>query len=231
MSTVNLPSSIPLYDPKASATAAAAKSGNSLGTSPEELQDNFMKMLVIQMKNQDPLNPADSSQFTSELAQLNTVKGIETLNSQFAGFLSQVRATDFLNSASLVGQRALVAGNTLAYAGAAVEGGATLATDAASVKVTISDANGKVVDEFDFGSASAGKVAFSWDGVTTDGTKMPIGLYKFAIAAADANGKAVSATANTNVEVASVQRSATGANLALADGRVIASTDVLEWTK
>lgn len=231
MSTVTLPSSIPVYDPNAAAAAATAKSGNTLGTSPEALQDNFMKMLVIQMKNQDPLNPADSSQFTSELAQLNTVKGIETLNAQFTSFLSQVRATDFLNSASLVGQRALVAGNTLVYVGAAVEGGATLATDAASVKVTISDANGKVVDQLDFGNASAGKVAFSWDGVTADGSKIPVGMYTFAIAAADANGKVVAATANTKVEVASVQRSAIGAKLALADGRVIASTDVLEWTK
>lgn len=228
MSTVDLPASIPLYDP---AAAKKTKSSNTLGTSPEELQDNFMKMLVMQMKNQDPLNPADSSQFTSELAQLNTVKGINDLNAQFTSFLSQVQASDFLNSAGLVGQHVLVAGNTLAFAGDTVVGGAKLASDASSVKVSIYDASGKQVDQLDFGAAKAGSVGFAWDGTTSEGAKMPVGAYTFKFEALDVNGKAVTATNLTNVEVTSVQRSTSGTKLSLADGRVIAAADVLEWTK
>ena len=228
MSTVDLPSSIPLYDP--AAAKVAKKGSNQLGTSPEELQDNFMRMLVEQMKNQDPLNPADSSQFTSELAQLNTVKGIETLNNQFTSFLSQVQAADFLNSASLVGQKALVSGNALVFNGSPVEGAGTLATDAASVKVSILDANGALVDQYDYGSASAGKIAFSWDGTTSNGAQMPAGRYQFKIDATDASGRAVAATTQASVQVASVQRSTSGTKLALTDGRVIAASDVQEWT-
>jgi flagellar basal-body rod modification protein FlgD len=231
MSTVTLPSTIPVYDPQAAAKAASAKATNTLGTSPQELEDNFMRMLVEQMKNQDPLNPADSNQFTSQLAQLNTVKGIETLNAQFTSFASQVGAADFLNSAGLVGQNALVPGSTLVFNGTTVAGGASLAANAYNVRVTIQDAAGKTVDELDLGAAGAGNVKFSWDGTGSDGSKLPAANYQFKIDAITANGAAIAATSLTTSAVTSVQRSSSGTKLALADGRTVSSADVLEWTK
>lgn len=232
MSTVNLPANVALYDPAAAAAAAAAKVTNTIGTTPEELQDNFMKMLITQMKNQDPLNPADSSEFTSQLAQLNTAKGIETMNAQFKTLIDQVAANDFLGSANLVGQHALVAGSMMAFNGEKpVAGAASVAANASSVKVSIVDAAGKIVDELDLGPVAAGSIGFAWDGTAADGASVPAGAYQFKVKATAGDGSAIAATTMTSAEVTSVQRTSAGTKLALADGRIIASADVLEWTK
>ena len=73
---ISLPNGITAYDPNAAVNAAIAATSNSLGTTAQATQDNFMKMLMAQIRNQDPLSPQDPAEMTSQLTQLNMASGI-----------------------------------------------------------------------------------------------------------------------------------------------------------
>src|SRR5437870_11144228 len=89
-----------------------ASSGSSGADAPGS-SDRFLKLLVAQMKNQDPLNPMDNAQVTSQMAQINTVTGIDKLNTTVAGLSSQFMQMQAMQGASLVGHDVIVAGNKL----------------------------------------------------------------------------------------------------------------------
>ncbi len=76
--------------PTASATSKATAAAGI--TSAADQQDRFMKLLVAQMRNQDPLNPMDNAQMTGQIAQINTVAGLEKLNKTVEGLASDLRA-------------------------------------------------------------------------------------------------------------------------------------------
>jgi flagellar basal-body rod modification protein FlgD len=83
-------SAVGSYDPK---TANAPKLGsNTMGTSSKEIQDNFMRMLITQLQNQNPLNPMDNAQFASQLAQMSQLQGIESMRSSIDSFVKQVQS-------------------------------------------------------------------------------------------------------------------------------------------
>src|SRR3954468_18494694 len=103
MATVNAPTST-------GAAATAAAKASSL-TSASDQEDRFMKLLVAQMQNQDPLNPMDNAQMTSQIAQINTVGGIEKLNTTVASLLSAFNRMQSQSATQLVGHQVLVAGS------------------------------------------------------------------------------------------------------------------------
>src|SRR5579871_3896547 len=95
----------------ATASSTPAPATNSLGAaSASQLQNEFLTLLVTQMKNQDPLNPMDSSQMTSQLAQISTVQGVQDLNTSIQSLLSQISALQGVDTANLIGRNALVSG-------------------------------------------------------------------------------------------------------------------------
>jgi flagellar basal-body rod modification protein FlgD len=124
--------------------------------------ERFLKLLVTQMQNQDPLNPMDNAQITSQMAQINTVNGIQTLNTTVQGLNSQFAQMQVLQGASLVGRDVTVAGNQLAFENGEGLGGFDLAGTADSVKVEVLTGAGKVVDTVDLGAQSAGAHSFTW---------------------------------------------------------------------
>src|SRR5512147_2674404 len=96
-----------------SASIYSQLSSGSNKTTAQESSDRFLKLLVTQMQNQDPLSPMDNAQVTSQMAQINTVSGIEKLNETISGMLGQFTQMQSLQSASLVGRNVLVQGDTL----------------------------------------------------------------------------------------------------------------------
>ncbi len=124
--------------------------------------ERFLKLLVTQMQNQDPLNPADNAQITSQMAQINTVSGIETLNTTVEGLNSRFAQMQQMQGASLVGRDITVPGDKLAYTADAGVGGFDLAGAADKVKVEVLGQGGRVVDTLEFGKASAGLNGFAW---------------------------------------------------------------------
>ena len=159
-------------------------------TAADEQQDRFLKLLVTQMKNQDPLNPMDNAQVTSQMAQLSTVNGIEKLNATLA---AATKAQAF-QSVSMIGHYVLAPGDSINLAGGKALAGVELQSAADSVKVNITDANGVTVRTLDLGKQDQGVVSFQWDGKTTDGLDAPNGTYGFNVTATLA-GKSIAPTA------------------------------------
>jgi flagellar basal-body rod modification protein FlgD len=144
----------------------ASLSGSSSATATANetaAADRFLKLLVTQMQNQDPLNPMDNAQITSQMAQINTVSGIEKLNTTVSGLNGQFVQLQALAGASLVGHDVTLAGNRLSIQNGVGVGGVELASTAENVKVEILSPGGQVVGTVDLGTQAAGRHGFSWD--------------------------------------------------------------------
>lgn len=148
----------------------SADPASVISTSDAASADRFLKLLVAQMQNQDPLSPMDNAQVTSQMAQINTVSGIEKLNATVQGLSNQFVQMQALQGASLVGHDVIVPGKLLAFAEGFGQGGFELAGPADSVKVEILAANGQVADTIDLGAQSGGLHSFAWPSGTADET-------------------------------------------------------------
>ena len=141
-----------------SSTSSATSTKSDAGS-----EDRFLKLLVTQMQNQDPLNPMDNAQITSQMAQINTVNGIEKLNTTVSSLSSQFLQMQTLQGASLVGRGVLVEGKQVAMNdGGKGVGGFELAGAADAVKVEVLNAAGHVVDTLDLGAETSGRHGFTW---------------------------------------------------------------------
>jgi len=195
----------------AAATAAANSAIDSFtgaGSSAQDIENRFLTLLVSQMKNQDPLNPLDNSQVTSQMAQLSTVSGINQMNSSLTSVLASLSALQPIQAAGLVGHSVAVQGNGLALSGGTGSAGFSLDQPADAVTVTITDANGATVRTLNLGAGSAGSNTFAWDGKNDAGAALTDGSYKFSVTAT-ASGQPVTATALT---IGKVQGIVPGAN-------------------
>jgi flagellar basal-body rod modification protein FlgD len=151
-------SSIPTELTKGS--TAVSKNANS------ETSDRFLKLLVTQMKNQDPLNPVDNAQVTSQMAQISTVTGIEKLNTSFSSISSSLTNSfaqmQMMQGVSMVGREVVTEGNSLNIADGKGRGGFDLTTAASSVEIDIKNAAGRVVDHVSLKSGKVGQNDFTW---------------------------------------------------------------------
>ncbi len=152
-------------------------------------QDRFLKLLVTQMQNQDPLNPMDNAAVTSQMAQLSTVSGIDNLNSTVQALSSSMLASQSLQAVSMIGHAALVPGNQIALSNGQANAAVELTQPVDKLTVSISDANGNVVRTLQMGSQNSGQIGVTWDGTTDTGSTAPNGSYSFS---------AVSQLAGTN---------------------------------
>jgi flagellar basal-body rod modification protein FlgD len=152
-------------------------------TTAAEAQDRFLKLLTTQLRNQDPLNPLDNAQMTSQLAQISTVTGIEKLNTTLQALMADSQDAQSAQAANLVGHSVMVPGSALQLASGAAVGGIELAGAAGDVKVTIKDSNGIVVRTVSLGKLDAGVHNFVWDGKTDSGTQAADGNYSVSVAA------------------------------------------------
>lgn len=128
----------------------------------QDTQDRFLKLLVAQMQNQDPMNPMDNAQVTSQMAQIQTVSGIGTLDNTVKSLSSQFGQMQMLQSVSLVGREVGVAGNRLNMSSGAGEGSYELSSAADAVKLEVLSPAGTVIDTVQLGAQGAGRQDFSW---------------------------------------------------------------------
>lgn len=200
--------------------AALNGTAGGQGYSPmREVEDRFLKLLVTQLRNQDPLNPMQNAELTMQLAQMSTVEGINKLNAGLETLLSSWRASQSLQAAALIGRQVLVAGELLQFGedGQAM-GGLELDEAADSVMVNIVDASGAVLRRLDLGRLPAGLSRFVWDGKDAAGVTLPLdGVYRFSLSA-QREGKPVRATALNLDRVASVITDPAGMTLELTRG-------------
>jgi flagellar basal-body rod modification protein FlgD len=149
----------------------------------EGLQDRFLTLLVTQLRNQDPLNPLDNAEVTSQLAQISTVSGIETLNQSVNNMSISFLAAQSVQAGSLIGRGVLGPGTTLLLEEGGARGGIVLEQPADRVTVTISAPNGEVMTTLELGAQAAGPFNFTWNGSTDGGGTAAAGSYQFEVVA------------------------------------------------
>ncbi len=210
---------------------SSTQNGNSAVSGPDSEQ-RFLKLLVTQLNNQDPLNPMENAELTSQLAQMSTVSGIEKLNSTLSGLVNQTGSNQVLQAASLIGYNVLSPGNQIGTSApkdgeepAPVPFAVQLPGTAGDVQVKIVDAAGHTVRTLELGSMAEGVNAVTWDGKADDGSAVPAGNYSFSVVATN-DGTNVEATALTFAQVAAVKQGTNGVTLELANGRSISLDDV-----
>jgi flagellar basal-body rod modification protein FlgD len=156
-------------------------------------RDEFLKLLVAQLKNQDPLKPQDNSQFVAELAQFSSLEQSMGINDRLDLLTTQSRGQSNAQVLTMVGQLATVKGSVVSTDGngGTASIGFTLGGNATSTTVTISNSDGKVVRTLETGAKNAGYVRVTWDGKDLAGNLQPKGSYSVSVKAKNSQDAAV----------------------------------------
>jgi flagellar basal-body rod modification protein FlgD len=172
-----------------SATTAAAAMKQSTGLN----KDDFLKLFVTQLQNQDPLNPQDGAQFIAQLAQLTQVEQSYNTNTNLQNLLNQGTNNATIASLSLIGKQVQAPGSQVAKQdGTPATMNFTLSSAAADVTVLVKDGTGAVVKTISAGAKGAGNGSVIWDGSTDAGGSASAGSYNFSVSAKDASGNTLS---------------------------------------
>jgi len=192
-------------------------------TDPSAMQDRFLKLLVAQLNNQDPMNPLDNAQMTTQMAQINTVTGLQTLNLTMQTMAEQFSTMQQIQGISLIGRSVLSEGDRMSLDDKTGKGMFDLAGAASSVKVEIVTPGGVAVDTIDMGAQEGVRLNFEWDASKYQGNAAEL---RFRVTAA--NGEtAVKATPLTQSQVLATGSKSGALTLTLADGSTVNYANIL----
>lgn len=175
------------------------KKKNELG------KDDFIKLMSAQLKHQDPINPMKNEQMAAQLAQFSALEQMVNVNTNLEKMSAAQKPQDNILAASLIGKRVLTDSSKFAYEkGAKPDLKFELPADAEKVSVTVVDAKGEVMREYELGGLKKGPQAIKWDGKNQKGQEQLAGEYSFRITATDASQKAIDVKTSTSGLVSGV---------------------------
>lgn len=203
-----------------SAAAAAATTSTATTAKTKTLgQNDFLSLLVAQLKNQDPLNPSDPTEFTSQLAQYSQLEQLFNLNDSMGNLTTAQSNSDRLSSLSLIGQDVVVEGASFtlgdtssAQLGYKGDGTAT------SVNLNIQNSTGKVVATLTGKDLTAGNHFITWDGKDASGNTLPSGTYTLAVDAKNSTGASATVASLIRATVTGVDLSGSEAKIVTGSG-------------
>lgn len=217
MTTVN---SITGLQSTATSGGAATSSDPATATAQNSANfDSFLKLLTTQLGNQDPLNPIDATQFTSQLAQFSQVEQQIQTNSNLQNLVAAQNANQSMSSVSLLGKMVEVQGKTATLQNGSAEWDYNLSSAAAASAINIVNSQGQVVRTM-VGQTAAGAHQLVWDGTANDGSQLPDGPYTIQVMAIDSNNSAVPVTVDSVGLVTGVSFSSGTAQIETANGPV-----------
>ena len=182
-------------------------------------KDDFLKLFVTQLQNQDPLNPQDGTQFIQQLAQLTQVEQAYNTNSNLQSMLNQGSNSTTIAALSMIGKQVEAPGSQVnLVSGSPAAANFSLALPASQVTVSVQDASGATVKTLSATAMAAGKGSLTWDGTDNAGSPVASGAYSFSVTAKDANGANVTSTPLVRGKVDAVDMS--GATPVLSIGKV-----------
>ncbi|MGE0787560.1 MAG: flagellar hook assembly protein FlgD [Sandaracinaceae bacterium] len=189
-----------------SSGAAALGTGAAQGAEDTDLdRDAFMRLLVAQIRNQDPMDPMDTREMMTQLTQLTSVEHLIGIEEQISAV--QIGTASLANAqvASFVGRTVEADTSNLRLTGTdPASGGYTLSGRAQEVTATIRDADGRVVRTMQLDGLTSGAHAFTWDGRNDEGVRVPEGRYHVDLSATDANGAPIAVDPRVSGRVNSV---------------------------
>jgi flagellar basal-body rod modification protein FlgD len=185
-------------------TANAGSVGTGAATPTHE---EFLKLFVAELQNQDPLKPRDGSEMVAEMAQFAGLEQTAGINSRLDALAAQQASSGRSALLGLVGHRVEASAASVTTGGTGAMPAIDVKLDRAASKINavIRDAGGKEVRRIDLGAHAAGKVALGWDGTGTGGTSLPAGTYSIEIEAVDGAGANVGASTALSGTVESIQ--------------------------
>lgn len=172
---------------------------------PELGKNDFLNLLVAQLKNQDPLKPMDSSSFVAELAQFSQLEQSANQSKILQEVLDAQQASLQYSLLPLIGRDVRIKGGFAQLGAAPAPLDFGVSRDAVSVKVAIMNASGQVVRTLDLGAQKAGAQHAVWDGRDQNGTMMQPGTYLYAVTAYDAQDQAVPATMTSRLTITGIR--------------------------
>ncbi len=226
METLNINNSFSAINSTAINETALNESDNELN------QADFIELLVAQIKNQDPTEPMDPSQFMNQLTQSSMVNGLAELQTSFDSLATKLTSDQSLQAAGLVGKSVLVPGGQgLLAADSTISGQLNLDRQASDVSLNIFNNHGEQVRTLPLGGHDAGNLQFQWDGFADDGSPVPKGDYLVtAEALIDGKQQAVEVFLETRIDSISLNQSIDGAPagtvLNLASGQSVSVSDI-----
>jgi flagellar basal-body rod modification protein FlgD len=187
-------------------------------TGPRQLgQDDFLKLLITQLKNQDPLKPTDNTEFVSQLAQFSQLEQTAKQAQLLQKSLDAQTASLQFTLLPMIGRTVTVGQELVQLSGGPAPFGYTLEKGASKVLVTIQDQQGQVVRSLEYRDRPAGPHTAEWDGKNQNGTMMPKGLYRYLISAMDVEGKPVNVEGRASLVVSGVRMEEGQAKLLVGD--------------
>ena len=217
------------------ANILGVEQSGGLGSVPkkkEELgQEEFMRLLVAQLNNQDPTKPMENAEFLTQIAQFSTVDGIQGMETSLSDLGASMVSTRAIQASSLVGRDVISASNQAAFTpGEEIEGVVAMPVSASGVQIQVSDSSGQLVKVLDIGNVDAGIHTFSWDGLLDDGASIPQGNYQVtASGLIDGAVEAVPAFASAQVTSVSIGAGGSDISLNLDGGDSVSYADVLQY--
>ena len=213
-----------------SATTAAATSTTATTAKNSLDKDGFLKLLVAQLKNQDPTGAGqDPNAMVQQLTSFSSLEQAQQTNTLLQGLQSQNSAIFQAQAASMIGKTVEVDG-----AGFKLQAGKASMNmylpSSATVTVTVKDASGNVVAVLPQGELAAGKSVINWDGKDQSGNVLPDGAYKVEVKASAKDGSAVAFQTSLMMKVDSVAFSSTGAISLISGTNTFSMADVLGFT-
>ncbi len=208
-------------------TVAGVSSGttNAAATNKVLGQDDFLKMLIAQLQNQDPLNPLQGADFAAQLAQFSSLDQLTQMNTQLSALTSSLSSTNNSQLVGLIGDAVVANGNSITVSGATTQLAYNLSQNARQGTIKINDSQGNLVQTLTFGSQQAGSNTMNWN---TAGVQP--GTYTFTVSAVDAKGGPVTASTMTTGLVTGVTFQ-NGVPYLSVNGQSIAFGDILYITK
>lgn len=194
-----------------SANVAALNATATTKSGAQAETDRFLKLLVAQLNNQDPLNPMDNAQMTSQMAQINTVSGIQQLNDTVKSLLGQFNSMQVLQSANMVGRNVLIPGNLMSVDAGVANGAFSLAADADKVTLDVLSPSGELLESKQLGAVKAGRNDFSWSNENYQGTAATFKV------TATKSGNAVSSETFVRAQVSAVSNNSGALSIQLKD--------------
>lgn len=189
------------------------KKSKSLG------EDAFLELMITQIKNQSPTNPADSGQFLSQLAEFSTVSGINDMQKSFASLATAMQSNQALQASTMVGRQVEIENSKLKLGATDKPSfGFELAAPAGGVSISIADATGQTVRTLKLGQTAAGSHDVTWDGLNAKGERLPAGTYTLkAEATIEGKTQAITTLVRAPVESVSLPRNGQQPTINIAD--------------
>lgn len=211
--------------------SGTSKVGTDAGVGNQLGQEDFLKLLVAQMKNQDPANPADNGEFLSQIAQFSMVSGIDDLGTSFNGVASSLYTAQAMQASSLVGREVLTESSSATLKpGGAISGFVQYSDNSSAITLKVRDQSGALVSTIDLGIAEPGVQPISWNGLDQDGNALPGGRYFLSVdAVVQGEQRAVPVHLFNAVESISVNRSNNSILLHLDSNESVGLSQVSEF--